>query len=66
MLQHRCSLSKYVILSSICKPAANVVASMCPQNVCDLVEYLKHSTNVVVPMWPQMVHDLVQHLKAIR
>jgi hypothetical protein len=38
---HWCALSSYVILSSIWKNFPNIVASMCPQGVRDLVEYLK-------------------------
>jgi hypothetical protein len=38
-----CALSMYVILSNIWRNLTNVTAAMCPQDVHDLVEYLKRT-----------------------
>jgi len=40
-LWRQCVLSEYVILLSVWMNSTNIVVSMCPQQVCDVVQYLK-------------------------
>ena len=38
---------------------------MCPQPVCDPVEYLKNLANMMVAMCPQIVRDPVEYLNQL-
>jgi hypothetical protein len=63
LLRQSAELRGYVILSNSWKNSANVTMAMCPQPVCDPVEYWRNSANAMAAICPQDVRDAVKYLK---